>query len=177
MALPTPPKKDRYIHLVIYTLFIISCLLTTSLWWHTYLYYCLLSFCYVIAYLDYRYRLISIVHCYIIIMLALLFVLLQLNHLTIEQAIISFCFAFIGSISCYFVCFFWYGKEKLGMGDILLFSALALFISPTQLPYLLLLASSITITYYIITHNKNHALPFAPGLVIAMFILFSINNS
>ncbi|MFC0309367.1 prepilin peptidase [Gallibacterium trehalosifermentans] len=168
----TIPKSDRYLHILIYLFISAGCQFTTTLWWHTYLYYFLLGFCYAIAYLDYRYRLISVLHCYILITLAFFFLLLQITTLTIEQALISFIFAFISSITGYFICFFLFGEEKLGLGDILLFSALALFILPTWLPWLLLIASSITLSYALLIKKKNPALPFAPGLILATLILY-----
>lgn len=170
------PQRDWWLHNIFYLGLSIICYLQYTLWWHILLHYCLFGICYLIAYIDYRYRLISVLHCYTIILLALLFAKLGLNPLSLEQAIMSFTIAFLASISVYFGCYFLLGKDKLGLGDVLLFSALSLLLSPAFLSYFLLISCIIALLFVMVFKRQAKTLPFAPSLIFSALILFIYNR-
>ncbi|WKS98904.1 prepilin peptidase [Gallibacterium salpingitidis] len=128
------------------------------------------GFSYLVVYIDYRYQLISVIHCYTLILLALLFSMLQVSTLPIEQAILSFTIAFLGSTLCYFLCYFILGKDSFGLGDTLLFSALSLLIAPDFLAYYLLCSCMLALLYTFISKSKQIA--FAPYLIISAILCF-----
>ncbi|WP_082985622.1 prepilin peptidase [Gallibacterium genomosp. 3] len=171
-----PTQRDWWLHSVFYLGLSIICYLQYTLWWHILLHYCLFSFCYLIAYIDYRYRLISVLHCYTIILLALLFAKLGLTPLSLEQAIVSFTIAFLASISVYFGCYFLLGKDKLGLGDVLLFSALSLLLYPAFLSYFLLISCIMALLFVMVFKRQAKTLPFAPSLIFSALILFIYNR-
>ncbi|WP_082966202.1 prepilin peptidase [Gallibacterium salpingitidis] len=166
-------RQDCYFHLLWYVGLSGCCYLIPTLWWHSFLYYFLFGFSYLVAYIDYRYQLISVIHCYTLILLALLFSMLQVSALPIEQAILSFTIAFLGSTLCYFLCYFILGKDSFGLGDTLLFSALSLLIAPDFLAYFLLISCIIALMFYVMRNKKSKTLPFAPSLIIAALTIFS----
>ena len=169
-------QQDYRYHCLIYSGLSFGCSLLFSFWLQSLLYYFLGSFCYLIAYIDYRYRLISILHCYILILLALVFLALKINPLAIEDAVLSFAIAFLGGCLFYFVCQFICGKDTLGLGDILLFSSLSLFIFPKFLSYFLLISCIIAFAFYFLSKTQTRTLPFAPSLVISALIIFSLQQ-
>ena len=81
-----------------------------------------------------------------------------------------------------FVYYKWRGQHGLGMGDIKLFAAGAVWLSPFQLPLVLLISSLMGILYFMVSAGRKDTallkqkIPYGPFLAIAIWLTWLSGN-
>jgi|GEM_PF-4225649 len=169
---------ESSLHLLCYLLIALACYFLTMKSWAVGLYYVLYAVCYQVAILDYQYQRISVIHCYLLLVCALLLAAFEISSLALFDAVISFSTAFVSGLLLYLLLYLSGKTNALGLGDVLLFPSLALLISVYFLPYLLLISSIIAILHYLLlSGGRGRYIPFAPSLVIAALSLFLLQES
>lgn len=169
---------ESSLHLLCYLLIALACYFLTMKSWAVGLYYVLYAICYQVAILDYKYQRISVIHCYLLLVCALLLAAFEISSLALFDAVISFSTAFVSGLLLYLLLYLNGKTNALGLGDVLLFPSLALLISVYFLPYLLLISSIIAILHYLLlSGGRGRYIPFAPSLVIAALSLFLLQES
>ncbi|OBX03360.1 peptidase [Gallibacterium genomosp. 1] len=166
------------LHFLCYLLVAVACYCFTMDNWVSCLYYVFYAVCYQVAILDYQYQRISVIHCYLLLVCALLLAAFEISSLALFDAVISFSTAFVSGLLLYLLLYLSGKTNALGLGDVLLFPSLALLISVYFLPYLLLISSIIAILHYLLlSGGRGRYIPFAPSLVIAALSLFLLQES
>lgn len=123
---------------------------------------------------DLRYRLIPIELCYLLFILSISAVI---YHLLDKNIIVSLYNAFLGCSTFYVISFiakYICKKEALGSGDCWLMLGLCSLLSLRQIPWLILIASLLGITYVLIMRccGKNITqIPFIPFLALSQTFL------
>lgn len=169
---------ESSLHLLCYLLIALACYFLTMKSWAVGLYYVLYAICYQVAILDYKYQRISVIHCYLLLVCALLLAAFEISSLALFDAVISFSTAFVSGLLLYLLLYLNGKTNALGLGDVLLFPSLALLVSVYFLPYLLLISSIIAILHYLLlSGGRGRYIPFAPSLVIAALSLFFLQES
>lgn len=169
---------ESRLHFLCYLLVAVACYCFTMDSWVPCLYYVFYAVCYQVAILDYKYQRISVIHCYLLLVCALLLAAFEITSLALFDAVISFSTAFAAGLLLYFLLYLSGKTNALGLGDVLLFPSLALLVSVYFLPYLLLISSIIAILHYLLLSGcKGRYIPFAPSLVIAALSLFFLQES
>ncbi len=65
----------------------------------------------------------------------------------------------------------WRGIEGLGLGDVKFITAAGLWLTPLQLPWLVLFASLTGIAHHLLSGaDQNQRLPFGPHLALGLFL-------
>lgn len=135
--------------------------------------YCSLLF--VIALIDWQYRLIPPALCQLLLALALAGAYGRLTPLTVEQSLLSAMAGFSGFYLIYHLAKGYYRQEALGRGDYWLMLGLGGFIPLSQLALMVLLACLGGLTYglYLRLRSKHvRLIPFAPFLCAGGLLCF-----
>lgn len=140
-----------------------------------------------ISFIDYHYRLISIFHCFLLLIIGLYLVQFGLLPIpfSLQQSLFSLTCCLGGGTVFYFICQVIFRREVFGFGDFVLISATATVLSWQVLAYYLLVASITGILAFVIQalwqKNKikevkvvENSLPFAPFLNLSAVIIFNL---
>ncbi|MBS6009065.1 MAG: prepilin peptidase [Haemophilus parahaemolyticus] len=134
---------------------------------------------------DYLISVVIIILCFLTV-LDILYYLTEIRYLAIlflltlySDNLETFYFTVFFFIFIHFFSIFTFQKEGFGLGDSLLLIALSPLFTLEQMLQLVLIASVLGITYYLverrITSQKRQKLPFIPFISVATFIIIYLN--
>lgn len=137
-----------------------------ALWFST-----ALALLWAIAYLDWRYRLISPTPCLGLLALGLFGAAQSFSDLMLEQSLQSAAGFFLLFYAVYWFAKWHYKQEAFGRGDYWLALAIGSYLPLEQLPIFLLIACVTGILFALPLRKTKEFLPFAPFLCLSFIIL------
>ncbi|AWX15881.1 hypothetical protein CEP48_06675 [Mergibacter septicus] len=135
-----------------------------------------------IAFIDLYYRLISLFHCFLVLIAGLYLVQFELLPLSfsLSQSLLSITLTLLLMGIFYFICRLILKREGFGFGDVVLASATATVLTWQVLGYYLFFACLTALVMFIFSKDKitlrQKGLPFAPFLNLSAGLIFNLQS-